>query len=253
MKRIFVDNTRELWAWETADGMRVVAEDRCETDATPLDWASVMVDGDPVGICLSENAPREEARRIGLRALFDLLSPEEYAVAAEAIPIVEWRRTSRYCGVCAETMQRDMGERCMVCPACKNRIYPRLNPAVITCITRDNGEEVLLARKKQSFPAFYSVIAGFVEAGESLEHAIAREVREEVGIEVGNLRYFGSQGWPFPNSLMVGFLSEWVSGDIHVDGVEIEDAGWFRRDSLPPLPGRISIARRMIDAWQTLR
>jgi NAD+ diphosphatase len=184
---------------------------------------------------------------MGLRALFDRTSPEMYGAAARAVPIAEWRRTTRHCGVCATAMERDPAERAMVCPACKHRVYPRINPVVIVRVTR--GDEVLLARRAAGPTGFFSVVAGFVEAGEALEETLAREVREEVGITVRNVRYFHSQAWSFPNNLMIAFTAEYADGMVRPDGVEMAEAGWFRRNALPTLPGPISIARRMIDAW----
>jgi NAD+ diphosphatase len=138
-------------------------------------------------------------------------------------------------------------ERAMKCPSCSLLAFPRLAPAMITLVTR--GDEALLARGVQFRGPMYSCLAGFVEPGESLEGAVVREVREEVGVEVTNVRYQGSQPWPFPHSLMVGFRAEWAGGDIVCDPTEILDAQWYRRDELPNIPPSISIARKLIDAW----
>jgi NAD+ diphosphatase len=135
----------------------------------------------------------------------------------------------------------------MKCPACALLAFPRVAPAMITLVTR--GDEALLAQGVAFRGPMYSCLAGFVEPGESLEGAVVREVREEVGVEIGNVRYRGSQPWPFPHSLMVGFRADWVSGDIVCDPSEILDAKWFTRDAMPNIPPRISIARRLIDAW----
>lgn len=251
MNRIFLPNAKEVWCLPTGQGsVRCVFDAQgAGRDGIPVDYATTMPAGPVAVYGAVAEPPVPGAVKIGLRALFDAAPADEYAVAAEAVEVCEWRRTVRFCGGCGEPLVRDKVERCMVCPKCGQRVYPRLNPAVITCITRNGGEEVLLARRAVSLNGFYSVIAGFVEAGESLEHAVVREVREEVGIEVTNLRYFGSQAWPFPNSLMLGFRSEYAGGELRPDGVEIAEAGWFRRDALPTLPGRVSIARRMVDAW----
>ena len=139
----------------------------------------------------------------------------------------------------------------MKCPSCGLLAFPRLAPAMITLVTRGAGveQEALLARGVQFRVPMYSCLAGFVEPGETLEGAVIREVREEVGVEVSNVRYWGSQPWPFPHSLMLGFHADFVSGDIVCDPTEIIDAQWYRRDALPAIPPGISIARKLIDAW----
>ena len=136
----------------------------------------------------------------------------------------------------------------MRCPVDGNTAYPRLSPAVIVLIERDDGR-ALLGRSGRWDTPMYSTLAGFVEPGESLEETVHREIREEVGVEVTDIRYFSSQPWPFPNSLMLGFTAQWASGEIKVDGVEIADAQWFTHDELPMIPPKLSIARRLIDDW----
>ncbi|MVW75952.1 NAD(+) diphosphatase [Pseudomonas xionganensis] len=158
-----------------------------------------------------------------------------------------WARQHRFCGSCGSAMQAVAGERAMHCPACDVRHYPRLSPSMIVLVTR--GDEILLARSPRFVPGVYSTLAGFVEAGESVEQCVVREVREEVGVEVGQLQYIGSQGWPFPHSLMLGFHAEYVSGDIQMQVDEIEDAQWFSVHQLPPLPAARSIARYLIDLY----
>lgn len=180
-------------------------------------------------------------------------SPEpEWLAAGRAVQLVEWARTHRYCGRCAATTEPAPGERAMRCPACGLLAFPRLAPAMITLVTRgDDGpdQEALLARGIQWTVPMYSCLAGFVEPGESLEAAVAREVREEVGVEVTDVAYRGSQPWPFPHSLMIGFRARYAGGDLVLDETEIADAGWYRRDELPMIPPGISIARTLIDGW----
>jgi len=137
------------------------------------------------------------------------------------------------------------GERARRCPACDLSFYPRISPAIIVLVRR--GEEALLGQGNRFPGAFYSTLAGFVEPGETLEETLAREVREEVGVEVKDLRYFGSQPWPFPHSLMIAFTAEYAGGELRPDGVEIEECAWFDPDALPKLPPPISISRRLID------
>ena len=160
--------------------------------------------------------------------------------------LVEWARTHQFCGRCGVPTEDVTGLRAKRCPAAGSTPSPRLSPAVI-CLVERAGKA--LARGPQFAAGMFSCLAGFVEPGESLEEAVAREVLEEVGIEVREIRYFGSQPWPFPNSLMIGFTAEWRSGEIAVDGTEITEASWFSAGDLPELPTPISIARRLIDDW----
>ncbi|MEL6319410.1 MAG: NAD(+) diphosphatase [Cyanobacteria bacterium J06626_14] len=182
-----------------------------------------------------------------LRQLYGVLDDDVFAIAGRAIQIVTWDRNHLYCGHCAAPMVQHVTERAKHCPSCGLRNYPRLSPAVIMLVSR--GDEVLLARAPRFRSGMYSVLAGFVEPGESLEETVAREVREEVGVEINNIRYFGSQPWPFPHSLMIGFTADYASGDIVIDQVEIEAAEWFHKSALPPVPGPLSIARKLIDAF----
>ena len=138
----------------------------------------------------------------------------------------------------------------MACPACGLLAYPRISPAVMVLVER--GDDLLLARSPHFLPGVFSALAGFVEAGESVEQCAAREVREEVGVEIARLRYFRSQSWPFPNSLMIAFFADYAGGEITPDPAEIEAAGWFPRKALPPLPDQASIARHLIDAARTV-
>ena len=162
-------------------------------------------------------------------------------MAGRAKQIVEWHRTHRFCGRDGtETVPR-LAELAKECPRCGMLFYPRLSPAVIVLVKR--GDDVLLARSPGFPPGMYSVLAGFVEPGESIEETIEREVCEEVGVEVKNVRYFGSQLWPFPNSLMIGFIADYAGGELRVEPSEIEDAGWYSADDLPTLPPKVSIAR----------
>ena len=182
---------------------------------------------------------------IGLRETFGRLDEELIWVAGRANQLVDWSRCHRYCGQCCHQTRDKIEERAKFCPACGLVNYPRLSPAVIVAVVR--GDRLLLASNKRFRPGFYSVLAGFVEPGETLEECVAREIREEVGIRVNNIRYFGSQPWPFPNSLMVGFLADYAGGEIRADRSEIVEAGWFKADNLPSIPPKITIARHLID------
>ena len=191
-------------------------------------------------------------------AAFDLYAyhgragEDAWLAAGRAVQLVEWARTHRFCGRCGTPTEPAGHERAMACPACGLSVFPRLAPAMITLVTRGGPgpeEEALLARGVRWSVPMYSCLAGFVEPGESLEAAVVREVREEVGLTVGDVGYRGSQPWPFPHSLMIGFRARYLDGELALDPAEIVDAGWYRRDELPMIPPPISIARKLIDAW----
>lgn len=186
------------------------------------------------------------AEATSLRAIFQLAGQESFALAGRATQLLDWQKQHRYCGQCGTATLRKVGEHAMYCPNCGLFVYPRISPAVMVLV-RD-GEKLLLARGAQFKPGVYSALAGFVEAGETLEECAAREVREEVGVEIANLRYFASQPWPFPNSLMVAFFADYAGGTITPEPGEIEAADWFLPDALPILPDPVSISRRLIDA-----
>jgi len=180
----------------------------------------------------------------GLRIAFHSLSDVEFRAAGAARQRVEWYRTHRYCSVCGTANQVHAEQAAMKCPACGHMHFARVTPAVIVLVQR--GNEALLGRSHHFAQGVYSTLAGFVEPGETLEECVHREIEEEVGVQVANLRYFGSQPHPFPNSLMIGFVADWASGEVRVDPAEIEDARWFRHDDLPELPHPMSIARALI-------
>ena len=184
---------------------------------------------------------------VNLRAIGTALTPHQFNLVGRALQVVDWARSNRFCGRCGEPMQSHQNDRAMVCPGCRLTNYPRLSPSIITLVHRE--DEVLLARN-QRFPAgMYSTLAGFVEPGESIETTVRREVREEVGVELKDVRYLGSQPWPFPNSLMLGFHAEYSGGDIVLQEEEIADADWFPVRELPAIPGSIAISRWLIDAY----
>ena len=181
---------------------------------------------------------------LGLRDLFGLVDSTLAALSGRALQILDWERNHQFCSRCGTPMRARSDERARACPSCRFTSYPPVSPAVMVLITR--GRELLLARKSVWPAGRYSAIAGFVEPGEMLEDTVIRETREEVGVEVGELRYFGSQPWPFPHSLMVAFTAEYAGGPVKPDGVEIEEAAWFDAEELPRLPPSVSISRRLI-------
>jgi NAD+ diphosphatase len=193
----------------------------------------------------AETRPPEGMVFRELRALLGRIPWDLHELAGRAVQIVEWDRNHRYCGACATPTEIAAAERSRVCPKCGLHHFPRIAPSMIVAVERDDA--ILLARSPHFPPGIHSVLAGFVEPGESAEDAVAREVYEETHIEVAEIEYFGSQPWPFPHSLMLGFRARYAAGEIELDGVEIESAGWYRADAMPMIfPGNVSIAQWLI-------
>ena len=181
----------------------------------------------------------------GLRSLFLQISDPLLALAGRAFQVVEWDRSHQFCGRCGARLRDKAGERAKECPSCGHIVYPRVSPAMMVLVTR--GKELLLARANRFPQAMFSALAGFVEAGESIEDCIHREVREEVGVEVHRLQYVASQSWPFPHSLMIAYTAEYLRGEVRPCDEEIVEAGWFPIDALPQLPSPVSISRHLIE------
>ena len=184
-----------------------------------------------------------------LRDTFRDMTPDEMRDASREAELDEWRRSNRFCGRCGATMRPhdDPGERAMVCGECGYTAYPKIAPAVIVLVTK--GDKVLLQRNTHYRGVVWSLVAGFVDPGENLEDAVRREIREEASIAIKDIRYFGSQTWPFPSNIMIGFRAEYASGELKPDGEEVVESGWFDRGHLPEIPRPGSIARTMLDAW----
>lgn len=196
---------------------------------------------------INEDIPvYDDFHTISLRQALSMVYPEQYAMGVKAYSVMHWDRNHQFCGRCAALTihQAPLFER--FCPACCLSFFPRISPSIIVLVYRDN--ELIMARSPHFAPGIYGLIAGFVEIGESLEDAIHREVKEEIGLQVKNIVYFGSQPWPFPDSLMIAFTAEYDSGELVIDNEEIEDAGWYRYDNLPGRPSlSISIATTLLD------
>lgn len=184
---------------------------------------------------------------VDLRGLHGRVPDIVWTLAGRAAQILAWDRDHRFCGRCGTPTEPVPGERARRCPACGLTAFPRLSPAIIVLIER--GDAILLARGRGFAPGRFGIVAGFVEPGESLEEAVRREIREEVGLEIDQPRYFGSQPWPFPHGVMIGFTAHHASGEIVLDPTELAEAGWYTLDDLPTIPGKLSIARRLIDDW----
>lgn len=180
-----------------------------------------------------------------LRSFLGDLDEDIFSIAGRAFQLIDWERSHRYCGRCGGHTSPSQEERARSCPACGLISYPEVTPAIIVAVTR--GDKILLARSHRFKGNFFSVLAGFVEPGETFEECVKREVMEEVSIAVHNIRYFGSQPWPFPHSLMVGFTAEYAGGEISIDDNEISEAGWFTEEALPEVPRTGTIAGKLID------
>ncbi|MFK7932776.1 MAG: NAD(+) diphosphatase [Saprospiraceae bacterium] len=189
----------------------------------------------------------EDFKAVNLRLLYDQLGDDIFFTAGYGYQMIHWNRTSKYCGRCGHENALQKNETAKKCPNCSLVLYPRISPAVIMSVIKD--DKILLAHNARGKRGFYSVLAGFVEPGETLEDCVRREIKEEVNLEVKNIRYFGSQPWPFPDSLMIGFISEYASGEVILEEEELDDYGWFTKDNLPEIPSKISISRALIDDW----
>lgn len=217
-KRPF-DETECEALYRVAEGVSLLVVDTEPSGLLPLDLRSKLAEADEAG----------------------------FGVLARAAQIAVWHDRHRYCGHCGTAVEADAVELAKVCHACGLSVYPRISPCIIVLVV--DGERCLLAHNPRFPPGRFSTLAGFIEAGESAESAVAREIREEVGVEVCNIRYVTSQAWPFPHSLMLGFLADYAGGELTPDGVEITEAGWFTRDNLPDLPPRFAISRLLIERF----
>jgi NAD+ diphosphatase len=248
-----------LWFVFAGDELLVAGEDDVATLPSGERAALGLGEGTPLYLGDLDGRPCYALRLDGgespaglspshLRALYGRIDDPTWAVAGRAFQLLEWERTSRFCGHCGTATVDAPGERAKRCPSCGLQLFPRLSPAVIVLVERDG--QMLLAQGQRFRGSIYSCLAGFVEPGETLEQAVAREVGEEVGLTVRDVRYFSSQPWPFPHQIMIGFTATADPGELRLDPEEIVDAGWFSPDGpLPELPGKLSIARRLIDAY----
>jgi NAD+ diphosphatase len=195
-----------------------------------------------------ESMLMEDTVLSSLRVLLGAIPDNLFSICSRSLQIVEWFNSHRYCGRCGSKMNSHAQERGMQCECTKILTYPRISPCVIVLVT--NGDYLLLAHNKNFPGSFYSTLAGFIEAGENAEDAIHREILEEVSIEVKNITYFGTQSWPFPSQLMIGYHAEFLKGDIKPDGIEIDEAKWFHKDEMPSVPsGKISISGKLIEDY----
>lgn len=188
---------------------------------------------------------------IGLRATFDILPASDYQLAGKCAELLYFDQNSKFCGCCGAPMKWN-SEISKKCTNCGKELWPPLAIAVIVRVLRkraDGQDEILLVRANNFRGTHYGLVAGFVETGDTLEESVERELWEETHIKVRNIQYFGSQPWPFPCGLMVGFTAEYAEGEIQIQRSELNAAGWFTADNLPNIPGKASIARQLIDNW----
>jgi len=246
--RLFAFHRRELLVTSSDTLPSVEAIDALGIEATRTQYLGAW-QGDH---CFSAELPEDFKPPEGfatrdLRMLFGALEPELHALAGRAVQVVEWDRTHQFCGACGQATVLSTSDRSRACPDCAIPMYPRLSPAMIVAVER--GDEILLGRSQNFPPGIFSVLAGFVEPGESAEEAVIREVYEETRIVVEDVRYFGSQAWPFPNSLMLGFTARYASGTVNTDhDEEMEAADFFHVDDLPnTFPGNISISQWLLE------
>lgn len=191
----------------------------------------------------------EGLKMMGLRSTFDVLPKSVYQMAGKAQEILYWAANTKFCGVCGAPMKlhTDISKRCT---NCGKEVWPTPATAIIVAITRNNNQEILLVQSKNFRSDYMGLVAGFLETGETLEECVRREVMEETHLRIKNLKYFSSQPWPYPCGLMVGFTAEYDSGELHLQTSELRKGGWFRHDQLPEIPGKVSLARQLIDHWR---
>ncbi len=249
----FVFCKSDIVLQKQADGVYRIPEGDCPPTA-PASGSHIhnitpMEDGIPVRTYYADEHAEvpDGYERISLRESFHKLPLSHYLKAGKCEEILYWDSNTRFCGVCGAPMKlhTDISKKCT---SCGKEVWPQLATAVITLVHRQN--EIMLVQARNFRGNYYGLVAGFVETGESLEEAVVREIKEEVGIEVSNLKYIMSQPWPYPCGLMVGFTAEYVSGEVKLQQDELSAGGWFSKDSLPAIPDKMSLARMMIDAWK---
>lgn len=246
MRRIYVHNGKVLVS-------RGMTDNLCRLPDTDINVGTV---GETFEFTISGEeykalgTPEEEKpagyEYVGIRSLWGELSETDYKAIGKGAELIYWDSHTRYCGQCGADMKRcsDISKKCELCGT---EVFPSVSPAVIVLIER--GDEALLVHARTFSKPFYGLVAGFVETGENLEECVAREIREETGLEVRNIKYFGSQPWPYPSQIMIGFTADYEDGELKFMDGELTSGGFFRKDNLPLLPGKASIARRLIDYW----
>lgn len=246
---VAIDEGKVLVADDAQTGPRLPYPSEIEMRTEPDSGSRFRFDRpiDAEAVPMAETAvPAPGLRWVGLRETSTVIPADHYRAAAKAAELLHWDSTTRFCGVCGERMERhtEISKRCL---GCGREIWPSLSPAAIVLVK--HGDKALLVHAKTFSRPFYGLVAGFVETGESIEETVEREVKEETNLHIRNIRYFGSQTWPFPAQLMIGFTADYAGGELKFADGELTSGGFFSRDSLPLIPGPPSIARKMIDAW----
>lgn len=241
--RYFVFCQSDLVLEKTNNGYQIPTE--LPVEMKP--WSTVMnVDGDKACRIEQPLLGNERYEMCGLRQSYYKLSHEDYLKAGKCHELLYWDQNTKFCGVCGGLMRFDT-DISKKCEHCGKEVWPQLATAVIVLVRKD--KEVLLVHAKNFRTDFYGLVAGFVETGETLEEAVHREVMEETGLHIKNLKYFASQPWPYPCGLMVGFIADYDGGKIHLQRSELSKGSWFDKDHLPQIPEKLSIARQLIDHW----
>lgn len=210
----------------------------------------ILLKDGKIGLHGNDFATNEaEAEWMDLRSSWVRLGEQKWQKAAKAQELYNFRDTNRFCSLCGSRMSV-ASEISLKCECCGREIWPSLSPAIVVLVTRDDGKEALLVHAANfKLKDMYALVAGFVETGETLEECVAREIREETSLEVSDIRYFGSQSWPFPSQMMIGFTAKYQSGELTAADGELTSLGWFTRENLPELPSPPSLSRRIIDNW----
>ncbi|MTV51009.1 NAD(+) diphosphatase [Heliobacillus mobilis] len=245
----FIFNNSEVLIKEVEGIAHIVTQD--DIESTNMELSTIQpigqVDENSVYVAsIGDTQPPQGFSYTDLRRLYGRIEEQHFFLAMRALHIFTWLEKNQFCGCCGRPLTMSSHELALQCENCGHLVYPRISPAIIVAVVKD--DQILLARPNRvPQPEWYSVLAGFVEPGETLEDCVKREVKEEVGIEVDHIQYFGSQPWPFPDSLMIGFTAQYAAGEITIDPVEIGHADWFSVDHLPTRPASFSIAHRLIE------
>lgn len=246
----YIFNNGKLLLHEVSEGHYAVPHGETAPVLQPSDARCFLLNNQSCGFYLTEiddSVVSPLFKWFPLRETFSFLPQEDFQTAAKLSELTYFDHNTRYCSYCGEKLT-DFTEISKRCPQCGQEYWPQLSLAIIVLIRK--GDEALLVRAKNFRRHFFGLVAGFVETGETLEEAVAREVREETGLQIENIQYHYSQPWPFPSGMMVGFFADFKAGELRIDASELIEGGWFQRDQLPTLPDEMSIARRLIEEWR---